>query len=129
MVADTLELWVACRFIERYWRVCGADTLGQEPVEDPSNPWCGTIPVGPTMDVHLDQMVVEEILIPLKDRLLKTLSVKIYENDRSNWFEIYLTVFVLLSNAERMLLHMRSFARTFGHHIRLSRRLRSKGTT
>lgn len=66
------------------------------------------------MDTQLDQIVIKGILVPLRIELLQELQKKISEYGRANWFEIYLTIFILLSNTESILAHSREFARRYG---------------
>jgi len=54
--------------------------------------------VTPAMDTQLDDIFLRDLLIPLEKRLLKGLKDKIYEQKRENWLEIYLTIFIMMSN-------------------------------
>jgi hypothetical protein len=117
MLKRALDLWSAGRIIERLWRVCGDDKLGLDVIWDPANPWNGIIPIPPIMDPQLDQLVIQGYLIPLKNRLLQELQAKINKKSKEHFFEIYLTIFVLLSNAEQMLAHTRRFAKRFGMSV------------
>lgn len=113
-VRKALDLFAANRIIERDWRICGAETLGMGVVDDPENPWFEKIPVTPIMDLQLDQIVIQSFLKPLRDPLLQELQVKIYEARKENWFEIFLTISILLTNAERLLQHSRNNAKRYG---------------
>lgn len=114
MVQRALELWSASRIIEKTWRICGEDKLGLEVSMDLANPWNGIIPVTPMMDTQLDQIVIQDVLMPLRSGLLQELQKKIHGRRREDWFEIFLTVFILLSNTEFILAHSRRFARRYG---------------
>lgn len=120
MVWQTLDLWVACRVIERTWVICGEETLGISRVDDPTstNPWEGTIPITPTMDTQLDQLVIKEILAPLRTKILLELSEKIEQHRPADWFEICLTIFILLSSIEVGSAHGDRFARRYGRPVR-----------
>ena len=72
--------------------------IGLEPSSEPGNPFNGIIPVTPAMDTQLDDIFLRDLLIPLEKRLLKGLKDKIYEQKRENWLEIYLTIFIMMSN-------------------------------
>lgn len=113
-VRKALDLFAANRIIERDWRICGTETLGLNVVDDPENPWFEKIPVTPIMDLQLDQTVIQSFLKPLRDPLLQELQAKIYEARKENWFEIFLTVCILLTNAERLLQHSRNNAKRYG---------------
>lgn len=114
MVKSALGLWSASRMIEKTWRICGEDKLGLEASTDPANPWNGIVPVTPIMDMQLDQIVIRGVLMPLRTKLLQELQEKIYSYERGNWFSIFLTTFILLSNTESILAHSRRFARRYG---------------
>ncbi len=120
MVRKALDLFAANRIIERDWRVCGEETMGLKVVWEPENPWNGKIPITPIMDTQLDQIVIQEFLIPLRTELLEDLQAKIYEGRRQDWFEVFLTIFVLLTNAEWLLTHSRGNAIRYGVKVRLN---------
>jgi hypothetical protein len=125
MVHQALILWSTTRLIERTWRICGKDTLGLEPVLDKSNPWCNIIPVTPIMDQQLDQIVIREVLTPLKIYILKELHSRMENREKAKryWFEIFLTIFVLLNNVETQLSMERQFAQRYGMSVGILRRL------
>ncbi|KAH7210892.1 uncharacterized protein BKA55DRAFT_599953 [Fusarium redolens] len=101
LVKDSLRLWAGSRLTELPWMICGEHTLGQIPVQDLECPRTGTIPIPPIMDTQMDHLVIKNIMTPLRQRILEGLQAKIMEKKRENWYEIYLTTFVLLSNMER----------------------------
>ncbi|KAH7202346.1 hypothetical protein DER44DRAFT_900869 [Fusarium oxysporum] len=101
LVKDSLRLWAGIRLTELPWMICGQHTLGQIPVQDLECPRSGTIPIPPIMDTQMDHLVIKNIMTPLRQRILAGLQAKIMETKRENWYEIYLTTFVLLSNMER----------------------------
>jgi hypothetical protein len=121
MVQLALELWAACRVIERSWMMCGEDTLGVERIADPTNPWKGTIPITPTMDTQLDQIVIQYILVPLRSKILTELQDKIKAYRPDTWFEMYLTLFTLLSNIEVGSAHANRFSKRYGLPVRVFR--------
>ena len=71
------------------------------------------------MDQQLDQVVIREVLVPLKNDLLNALKEKVYaENDRKlHAFELYLTFFILMNNAEMQLAAEQEFARRYGFSV------------
>jgi hypothetical protein len=119
LVRKALAIWVATRLTERTWTLCGEETLGVNPCRNNSDPWEGQVPVTPIMDQQLDQVVIREILIPSASAFLNKLKEKVYnEADRkATAFEIYLTFFVLLSNAEMQIAHSRRFAQRYGFSV------------
>ena len=77
--------------------------LGFEPPSEPGCPWNGIIPVTPVMDTQIDDLIIRGQLIPLTHRFLKGLKNKIDERKRENWLEIYLSIFIMMSNVEWIL--------------------------
>jgi hypothetical protein len=116
LVRDSLMLWTSCRVTEKTWQISGRDTLGLKPVQDKANPWHGIIPVTPIMDAQLDEIFLVEILMPLRDRVLAELKSRLSDPQKvkADWFSIYLTLFVLLSNLEAQNAHDRQFAKRYG---------------
>ena len=82
MVQTAIYNWSTTRFIERTWRICGAETLDMEPMSDKTNPWNGIIPVTPIMDQQMNQIVIREILIHWREALLRRLNQKIFDYEK-----------------------------------------------
>lgn len=101
LVQDCLRLWAGSRLTELPWTICGEHTLGQSPVEELDCPRSGTIPIPPIMDTQMDHLVIKMVMNPLRQRILSQLHSKILEKRRENWYEIYLAMFVIMSNMER----------------------------
>lgn len=73
------------------------------------------IPVTPIMDTQLDQIVIRGILLPLSGTLLRQLQNMIENHNwPETWFEIYLTSFILMTTAESVAIHGKTFARRYG---------------
>ncbi|KAI5921282.1 hypothetical protein F4810DRAFT_722753 [Camillea tinctor] len=99
LISDALDIWVAARFIENQWRVfCGGVNIGLNPPNEPGNPWNGITPITPIMDTQLDHLVICELLIPRTKQFLEKLKAKIDEMKRENWLEIFLSIFIVMSN-------------------------------
>lgn len=50
------------------------------------------------MDSQLDDLVIRHLLVPLSREFLKRLKAKMDERKRENWLDIYLALFIVLSN-------------------------------
>ncbi|KAH8768532.1 hypothetical protein BGZ57DRAFT_766227 [Hyaloscypha finlandica] len=115
LISDALYCWVATRFIEGPWRIfCGGAMIGLEPSSEPGNPFNGIIPVTPAMDTQLDDIFLRDLLIPLEKRLLKGLNDKINEQKRENWLEIYLTIFIMMSNMGWVMKDILAWTKRYG---------------
>ncbi|KAF4987082.1 hypothetical protein FDECE_15605 [Fusarium decemcellulare] len=100
LVSVALNTWVAARLIEDQWRVFnGGALIGIEPTNEPGHPWNGFSPVTPIMDSQLDDLVIRDLLEPLSAEFLQKLKAKIDERKPENWLEIYLALFIMMSNA------------------------------
>lgn len=116
--------------VERVWTIYGYETLGMQRIEEENHPWKDKVPITPTMSIHLDQVVIQTILIPIKTKLLKDLQAKIdasCEDRRDNWFDVFLATFLLSNNTERLLSHSRTFARKFADQGRYTTPLLAEG--
>lgn len=120
-VSKALDLCAASRIIERDWRICrGPADLGIPLVsDDETNPFFNSMPITPMMDAQLDQIVIHSFLLPTRDTLLASLQAKMTSPTKSSsFFEIFLTVSVLLSHAEWLLAHSHQNARRVGAKTR-----------
>ena len=109
--AMALDLWAISRMIEIEWEMCGGDTLGIQRIADPSNPRNGKIPIPPMMDTQLDQIVIAQVLDPLKKEILESFEQMITLNRREDWFELYLSSFLILNHIEMLAKHSAFHAR------------------
>lgn len=50
------------------------------------------------MDTQLDDLVIRDLLVPLTNRFLARLKAKVDEGKKENWLEIYLAMFIMMSN-------------------------------
>lgn len=72
--------------------------LGMKHVDESGHPFDGFTPVTPIMDTQLDDMVIRYLIHPSCARFLVRLREKIDQRKRENWLEIYLAMFVMMSN-------------------------------
>jgi hypothetical protein len=98
--------------IEIPWQMCGTDTLGVSPVRDATSPHHGKIPIPPIMDTQLDQIVIRLILNPLRAKVVQKFEKLITPAKPENWWEVYLSAFIMLNHIERLAMHSVAHART-----------------
>ncbi len=91
--------------IEIPWEMCGDDTLNVSEITDPSSPHNGKTPIPPIMDTQLDQIIIQNILTPLRSRVIQKFTALITPAKPSSWWDIYLSAFILLSHIERLARH------------------------
>lgn len=113
-----LDLLAADRIIERDWIIAGGDSCDIPYVCDPDNLSYTKRPITPMMDCQLDQLVIQGFLQPLRKDLLEQLQTNINTDRHSRWYDIFLTTFVLLVNAEQLLAHSRRNAQRHGAQVR-----------
>ncbi|AEO63020.1 uncharacterized protein THITE_2084525 [Thermothielavioides terrestris NRRL 8126] len=113
-ISMAVAMWAYCRVIEKEWKICGDDTLDLEPITDPKSPWYGFIPITPAMDVQLDQIVIRDVLQPLRTKLLARLQDSIQNYRPDNWFDCYFTIFMLLNHIEQAAAHGNWFSKING---------------
>jgi hypothetical protein len=54
----------------------------------------------PVMDTQIHDIALRVLLIPLGQVILRELDQKIKRRKRENWFDIYLTIFIIMNNFE-----------------------------
>ncbi|KAL6713797.1 hypothetical protein ACLMJK_008289 [Lecanora helva] len=113
IVSHALDMWSATRMVEKSWQIVGEDTLGMKTVVDTESPLYNMIPVTPIMNTQLDQIVIQHILEPLRQSILEELNLKVEKGDPRDFYEIYLTIFILLCSIERNAFAQIAFAKRY----------------
>jgi hypothetical protein len=110
LLSNVIRLWVACRFLEGRWRCSGWETLGAETL---SHHYDGDpiVQVPPFINYQMGAVFTERILEPLGVAVLEQLQDTILANKTSNWFVIFLSLFILFHNYELQCRFHRDFAR------------------
>lgn len=100
MLQGALYIAIITRLSSKSFNITGPETLGLGPVDDVESPYHGRIPIPPLLDAQLDSLwmskmgrIQKQVLSKLKNTVMST-------DKRHNWFTIFLTVVVLLSNLE-----------------------------
>jgi hypothetical protein len=117
MVGRALMLLAINRVIEWDWTICTPEAIGLIVVNDAESPWHGKTPITPVMDTQLDQVVIKDSLLPLRQKLLSELQSKLKKDQKDDWFEIFLVVFILSTNTEWLLRHSRKNAKRYGAKV------------
>ena len=100
MLKDALKIWILTRLAyEGYGILEGGDSFGVDVINNPKSPYHETIPISPILDHQLDTVGIR-YMITLKDNVLRALKKKIAKRRQSQWYEVFLTIFVLLHNLE-----------------------------
>lgn len=100
MLQGALNVSMITRLSSKSFNIAGPETLGVVPIQDTDSPYFGRIPIPPLLDAQIDQLWMRK-MERIKKRVLSKLKKTIQSPDkRQNWFTIFLTVTVLLSNLE-----------------------------
>ncbi|KAL2836367.1 hypothetical protein BJY01DRAFT_59075 [Aspergillus pseudoustus] len=114
LIVDCLKFWVGCRKISNPERICSYETLGGTPVDDPSSPFHGVVPMPSIMIPQMECIMYTRVLRPLSNKVLSALKDLIMENKREHWLTIYLTLFILLHSCAMLTRRDWETAREFG---------------
>ena len=99
MLRGALELAIISRLASKSFNITGVETLGISQVHDPTSPYNGRIPIPPFLDFQIDSLWFEK-MGKIKKRVLSELKKRFMNRKPDDWYMIYLTVVVLLSNLE-----------------------------
>jgi hypothetical protein len=88
------------RLTERPWNLSNGEAFGWKGPTEDNNPWKGTVPVTPIMDTQLDEVAIWTFLNPCGKYILEKLIQGIEKTCTLDWYEVYLTLFVMLNNFE-----------------------------
>lgn len=98
-MAVALRIWTGSKLCANERSLTGAELLGLTPVEDVTSHLYGHVPIPPVLDYQCDSVAIEWMKSLTTD-LLEAMTSRIKKRQHSEWFEIFLTIFVLLNNLE-----------------------------
>lgn len=103
----------------RSFNITGPQTLGIDRVDDPESPYCGRIPIPPLLDAQLDHLWMGKMFGTRKS-MLSQLKMMIMDKTkrRQNWYMIFLTILVLLSNLETIYQNQYQQRERYGKTVR-----------
>ncbi|KAG5749091.1 hypothetical protein H9Q70_008251 [Fusarium xylarioides] len=98
VVKSALQLWVGARMAQEFFCVVENNDFNIDVVDDANSIHHGQCPVPPVLDHQLDVLMIQE-MVRIKDQIMSEIE-RILKGrySRSKWFEVYLTIFVLLAN-------------------------------
>ena len=91
----------------------GHEELGLGPIADPNSPLHGRIPIPPMLDAQMDSILMG-FMKSRQRRGLSKLKALMMSHSKENWFMIFLTIIVLLSNLEFLFEHQMEQKRRYG---------------
>jgi hypothetical protein len=101
MISGALSICIITRLSCKSFNLTGLESLGISDVDDPTSPYYGRKPIPPFLDAQIDQIWMH-MLAKLKKKVLGDLKKHVLESTKkkSNWYFVFLTVFLLLFNLE-----------------------------
>ena len=99
-------MWTAARTIEGGWRFCGPELLGLVPNDS------GQVPLAfaTFIDYQFSALMVQDVLLPLKESVLKRLHDLTHTNSSGSWFALFIVNFILLHTYSLLLKQQRTWA-------------------
>ena len=101
MISGALSICIITRLLCKSFNLSGTESLEVSDVDDPTSPYYGRKPIPPLLDAQIDEIWMEK-LAKIRKKVLGDLKKHVLERTktRSNWYLIFLTVFLLLLNLE-----------------------------
>ena len=107
ILKDSMKIWILTRLAyEGFGILAGDQDFEAQLVNDPKSsynnpksPYNGTVPISPILDYQLDTLGIK-YMQTLGVNILKCLKTILTERRQSEWYEVFLTFFVLLHNLE-----------------------------
>ncbi|OCK95894.1 uncharacterized protein K441DRAFT_61762 [Cenococcum geophilum 1.58] len=125
LVTQALQVWVGSKLCSTERSLTGLELLGMTSIDDPESHLFGHVPIPPVLDHQCDSMAIE-YMKELTASLLSAISRKIQAGRRcrNDWFEVFLTIFILLNNLEYVYGIQKTFQKylgstdKFGSHVK-----------
>ncbi|RTE77836.1 hypothetical protein BHE90_007718 [Fusarium euwallaceae] len=100
MVKKALNIWIGARMAQEFFCVVEDNDFDIKVVDDRNSIHHGQCPVPPVLDHQLDVLMIQK-MIQMQDEILADIERVIRSrNSRTRWYEIYLTIFVMLANLQ-----------------------------
>jgi hypothetical protein len=100
MLQGAFNIAIVTRLSSKSFNITGLQTLGIVPVTDKESPYYDRIPIPPLLDAQVDEMWMHKMKRIRKTVIGELRNTILSTDKRQNWFKVFLTIFVLLSNLE-----------------------------
>ncbi|RSL96381.1 hypothetical protein CEP52_011519 [Fusarium oligoseptatum] len=114
LLFNTIRLWVHCRISSNAEHMVGDDKLGTKPIDDPSSPYHGTVPIPPVLEAQLECIYFSRFLRPMSKKVLRSLMTLLEAKQNKYWYTIYLVLFMMLHSCSMITRRDREYAATIG---------------
>lgn len=119
LLGNMLQLWTAARFIEGDWCFVNAQSSPSFTCSSQN----AELKSAGDLDCQFTSIVINDILAPLRDKVLRQLNEMIYTDKRKNWFKVFLAMYILLHSFSLLMRQQRRFAQRRNSQVSVKRTL------
>lgn len=112
LVNKALDLWSGSELCQHKPSFDGTETLGLDVVTDPASSIYMQIPIPPVLDHQCDAVIIQWMEL-FGSQLINLLWRKICARKQQDWFEVFLTGFILINNIEYVYGLQRDYVRMY----------------
>ncbi|PVH98876.1 hypothetical protein DM02DRAFT_656926 [Periconia macrospinosa] len=99
IVRDAVRIWIGSRLCAAKRTLLSEESLGMSVINVEDAPDFGHIPIPPMLDYQLDTIMIQWMESGMK-QMLKQLWSILLKRHKKDWFEVYLSIFILIHNLE-----------------------------
>jgi hypothetical protein len=99
MINESIRISIMTRLYCKSFGIAGEDLLGIDMVTDEASPYFGRVPIPPILDAQIDE-IWRTNMTKRKKKMLSMLKSRILNSKLHEWFETFLTIFIILNNLE-----------------------------
>ncbi|KAK6335778.1 hypothetical protein TWF730_003155 [Orbilia blumenaviensis] len=110
-----LDIWVGAHLNASERSLCGDELLGMPPniIDDASSFLFGYVPIPPQLDNQLDNLIIKG-MVSSAAHLLKTIWTKFKAKKKTDWLELWITVYIILNTVEFVLKKQQAYVEYLG---------------
>ncbi|KAK6505823.1 hypothetical protein TWF481_007714 [Arthrobotrys musiformis] len=115
IVHCALDIWVGAHLNASERSLCGEQLLGMPPniIDDETSFLFGYVPIPPQLDNQLDNLIIKG-MVSSAAHLLKTIWTKFKAKKRTDWLELWVTVYIILNTVEFVLKTQQAYVEYLG---------------
>ncbi|KAF3256462.1 hypothetical protein TWF192_001886 [Orbilia oligospora] len=110
-----LDIWVGAHLNASERSLCGEQLLGMPPniIDDETSFLFGYVPIPPQLDNQLDNLIIKG-MVSSAAHLLKTIWTKFKAKKKTDWLELWVTVYIILNTVEFVLKTQQAYVEYLG---------------
>lgn len=115
IVHCALDIWVGAHLNASERSLCGDQLLGMPPniIDDETSFLFGYVPIPPQLDNQLDNLIIKG-MVSSATHLLKTIWTKFKAKKKTDWLELWVTVYIILNTVEFVLKTQQAYVEYLG---------------